>query len=168
MLVKKRTGEFQEFKREKIYNAILAAAQEVGLNDDKTLNIIKRICKEIRSENENVEFLTVEEIQNQVEEKLMGSHLKKVARAYIRYRYDREKIRNSKEDLMRRIGEKLMATNVENQNANVDERSFGGRVGEASRVVTKEYALDYCMSEMARSNHLNNEIYIHKQNCGAY
>ena len=54
-----------------------------------------------------------------------------------------------------------MATNVENQNANVDERSFGGRVGEASRVVTKEYALDYCMSEMARSNHLNNEIYIH-------
>ena len=30
-----------------------------------------------------------------------------------------------------------------------------------SRVVSKRYALDYCMSKMARENHENNEIYIH-------
>ena len=54
-----------------------------------------------------------------------------------------------------------MAQNVQNQNANVDEKSFGGRIGEASEVVMKNFALEHCMSEMAKNNHLNNEIYIH-------
>ena len=161
MLVKKRTGELQEFQGEKISNAINVAATEVNENNEGTQAIIKRIIKEIKSENKDKEFLTVEEIQDQVEDKLMGSHLKATARAYIRYRYDREKIRNSKEKLMSRIGEKLNATNVENQNANLDERSFGGRMGEATRVVTKEYALEECMSEMSYNNHMNNQIYIH-------
>jgi len=34
-------------------------------------------------------------------------------------------------------------------------------MGEANHVMTKEYALNYCMSKMSRENHLNNEIYIH-------
>jgi ribonucleoside-triphosphate reductase len=55
-----------------------------------------------------------------------------------------------------------MAQDIENQNANVDEHSFGGRMGEASRIVTKDYALNYFMSRKSRKNHLNNEIYIHK------
>jgi len=50
---------------------------------------------------------------------------------------------------------------VQNQNANIDEYSFGGRRGEAASELTKQYALDNCMSEMAKNNHLNNEIYIH-------
>lgn len=62
---------------------------------------------------------------------------------------------------MKGIASKLQAKNISNQNANVDESSFGGRMGEATRVVTKEYALYNCMSKMARENHLNNEIYIH-------
>lgn len=43
----------------------------------------------------------------------------------------------------------------------MDERSFGGRVGETSSYILKNYALNYCMSKMSRENHLNNEIYIH-------
>ena len=43
----------------------------------------------------------------------------------------------------------------------MDEYSFGGRMGEATDVMTKQYALDYCVSKMAKENHLNNEIYIH-------
>ena len=54
-----------------------------------------------------------------------------------------------------------MASNVQNQNANVDEMSFGGRLGEAASLVTKQYALDHLMSKMAVRNHLNNEIYTH-------
>ena len=34
-------------------------------------------------------------------------------------------------------------------------------MGEANRLVTKQYALDYCMTRKSRRNHLNNEIYIH-------
>ena len=63
---------------------------------------------------------------------------------------------------MKDITKKLMAADVQNQNANVDEHSFGGRMGEASRVVTKQYALDYCMSRKSRKNHMENMIYVHK------
>ena len=75
-------------------------------------------------------------------------------RAYDRYRTERTTIRN-------RIQSKIEATNVENQNANVDEASFGGRIGEADSAILKELALNEYMSEMARNNHINNEVYIH-------
>jgi len=84
-----------------------------------------------------------------------------VARAYIRYRYKKEVARNYKDDFITAIGEKLNASNVQNQNANLDEKSFGGRIGEASSYMTKDYALNYILSDMARKNHLENMIYIH-------
>ena len=59
------------------------------------------------------------------------------------------------------IGDKLEAKNVVNQNANVDEHSFGGRMGEARNELMKDYALNYMVSEMARTNHLENMVYIH-------
>lgn len=63
--------------------------------------------------------------------------------------------------LMKTIADKILASDIQNQNANLDEQSFGGRRGEASSAVLKQFALDYCMSDMSRRNHLNNEIYIH-------
>ena len=59
------------------------------------------------------------------------------------------------------VKEKLEASNVQNQNANMDEHSFGGRMGEARSELMKDYALNYLVSGMAKDNHLNNEIYIH-------
>ena len=161
MLVRKRTNELQEFQGEKIYNAIIAAMKSVDENNSSGISVAKRIVKEIKAENKDKDVITVEEIQNAVEEKLMGSHFKKTARSYIRYRYDREMIRNDKTKLMTEIGEKLRATNVENQNANVDERSFGGRAGEVNSEVLRQQALDFFLSEKARYNHLENRIYIH-------
>lgn len=162
MLVRKRNGELQEFDNKKIYNAMKAAVlDKYNELDSGTDNILKRITKEIKSENKDKEIIDIEDIQDMVENKLMGSRLKEVAREYIRYRYKKEVARNYKNDFIKAIGNKLQANNIENQNANVDEKSFGGRVGEASRLLTKQYALDHCMSEMARSNHENNLIYIH-------
>jgi ribonucleoside-triphosphate reductase len=63
--------------------------------------------------------------------------------------------------MMDTIGKKLACSDIQNQNANVDEKSFGGRVGETSDLIMKQYALDYCVSAKTKSNHLNNEIYIH-------
>jgi ribonucleoside-triphosphate reductase len=105
--------------------------------------------------------LTVENIQNAVEDYLMRSERKDVARSYIRYRYRKEVARNYTNDFIDAIKEKLNADDIQNQNANMDESSFGGRTGEASSVVTKKLALDYIVSAKARENHLNNEIYIH-------
>jgi ribonucleoside-triphosphate reductase len=105
--------------------------------------------------------MNVEEIQDLVEKYLMRSERPDVAKAYIRYRYKKEVAREFKHDFIDAIGEKLEARNVQNQNANIDEHSFGGRIGEASSVMTKRYALDYIMSDMAKRNHLENRIYIH-------
>ena len=80
---------------------------------------------------------TVEEIQNLIEDYLMRSERRDVARAYIRFRYKREVAREVKDTFFSAISEKLEARNVQNQNANVDEYSFGGRMGEATDVMTK-------------------------------
>ena len=91
----------------------------------------------------------------------MHSERPDVARAYIRFRYKREVAREYKQDFMKAYSEKLEAKNVKNQNANVDEYSFGGRMGEANGLMTKEYALDFCISPLAKKNHLENMVYIH-------
>ena len=63
--------------------------------------------------------------------------------------------------LGKKIVNKLKARNVLNQNANVDEYSFGGRIGEASSVQMKDIAINDLISPMARKNHLGNMVYIH-------
>ena len=161
MKVRKRDGRIQDFNYQKISNAIKGAMGDIGVTDQDEL--AHRIAKDIEKEliAGHVEIIDIEDLQNAVENKLMNSRQKDIARQYIRNRYDRERVRNSKTKLMSDVAEKLNALNVENQNANLDERSFSGRINEASRVVTKDFALNNCMSEMARNNHLNNEIYIH-------
>ena len=85
----------------------------------------------------------------------------KTARKYVRYRYRKEVIREQRDDFFMRLKPKIEATAVQNQNANVDEYSFGGRKGETDSEIMKEYALRYCMSDIARENHENNTIYTH-------
>ena len=159
----KRDGSQVQYDKDKIYEAINAANEECKERGDKYLYI-----HDIYDAIEDIDIrchayetdVDVEEIQNIVERVLM-SYEPDVARAYIRYRYMKEVAREHKADFFEAIGEKLAAKNVVNQNANVDEHSFGGRIGEASDAMMKEYALNFCMSKMARENHLSNQIYIH-------
>ena len=161
MNIIKRDGTIVKFDRKRIENAINAAFLEVDgklYETDTAKDIALDIEKTIKNSPTPI---TVESIQDQVEDFLMRSERRDVARAYIRYRYKKEVARNHKDDFMNAIGEKLAAKNVQNQNANVDEHSFGGREGEAASLMTKQYALDYIVSKMARENHLGNMIYIH-------
>ena len=159
MFIKKRNGNIVAFDKEKIIHAVNAAFLEVD-GEVKDSLIAEDIATIIEYEAA-FKDLTVEDVQDLVEEYLMSSDRKDVARAYIRFRFKREVAREQKKVFFDAISEKLEARNVKNQNANVDEHSFGGRMGEASDVMTKQYALDNCLSKMAKENHLNNEIYIH-------
>lgn len=162
MIVQKRDGRKVKFDKEKIKIAVLKAFIDV---DGEETPYAKEKARDIANHIESLnKCMSVEEIQDQVEDKLMASNRKDVARKYIIYRNNRSAIREKNTQLMKDISEKLNANNVQNQNANIDEKSFGGRAGEASDTVLKKYALDNCMSEMARNNHLNNEIYIHDLN----
>ena len=161
MQVIKRDGTLVEFNKERIENAINAAFLEVDgklyeTDTAKDISVdIEKIVKKLNGPT------SVESIQDWVEDFLMRSERRDVARAYIRYRYKKEVARNHSDEFMNAIGEKLAAKNVQNQNANVDEHSFGGREGEAASLMTKQYALDYIVSKMARENHLGNMIYLH-------
>lgn len=156
--VVKRDDTLVDFDGNKIIKAINAAFIE---QDGKENLIANKIASEIEKELEDFcDDESVEEIQDLVEEKLMN-YRPDVARAYIRYRYKKEIARKIKSDFFDAIGEKLQAKNVQNQNANVDEHSFGGRVGEASSLMTKQYALEFLISKKSRENHENNMVYIH-------
>ncbi len=159
--VKKRNGILVPFDKQRIVNAINKAFIEVDgtLYEEDTAN---DIADEIKySVKTTDKIISVEEIQDMVEDFLMRSERKDVAKTYIRYRYKREVARSGRDDFIKAFSEKINGTAIENQNANVDEMSFGGRVGAGSDLQMKRYALDYCVSDMARRNHENNEIYIH-------
>lgn len=160
MDVIKRDGSTVPFDKTKIITAILKAFLDVD-GQIYEIDTATDIAADIEKKYINTEFVNVEDIQDDVEEYLMRSERTDVARAYIRFRYKQEVAREYKNDFIEAIQEKLAADDVQNQNANVDEHSFGGRTGEASSIVTKTLALDYIVSPMAKSNHLNNEIYIH-------
>ncbi len=160
MHVIKRDGRVVQFDKDKITSAVLKAFKDVhGALKPEFETVADKIADEIS--NMSRATITVEEIQDIVEQKLMGSKHKSVAKKYILYREQRSKIRKQNSLIMKAISDKLAAKNVENQNANLDEKSFGGRMGSVTSEVMKDYALNYCMSEMAKNNHLNNEIYIH-------
>ena len=163
MYVKKRDGRIVEFNKQKIIDAILAAFKSVdGEIKDYALIKAENIAAYIQNyafeENKTLE---IEEIQDLVEKGLMSLKRKDIAKAYILYREERTKVRNKNTSLMQTIAEKVLASNVQNQNANVDEHSFGGRAGEARDELLKDYALNYIVSDISKANHLNNEIYIH-------
>ena len=162
IIVVKRDGTQVPYDRNKIICAINKALLEVD-GDICSKYISENVATSIESyfEYHTVECITVEEIQDLVEWNLINGPKPELAKAYIRYRYKREMARNNYKELMDTIGEKLSAANVQNQNANVDEYSFGGRMGEMNSAVARKYALDYIVSPMAKENHLNNMIYIH-------
>ena len=162
VIVVKRDGTQVPYDRNKIICAINKALLEVD-GDICSKYISENVATSIESyfEYHTVECITVEEIQDLVEWNLINGPKPELAKAYIRYRYKREMARNNYKELMDTIGEKLSAANVQNQNANVDEYSFGGRMGEMNSAVARKYALDYIVSPMAKENHLNNMIYIH-------
>ena len=162
VIIVKRDGSEMNFDRTKIVTAVEKALLEV----DGNLEYGYLAYNAARSVESYLEYydpacITVEEIQDLVEQCLIEGPRPDIAKSYIRYRYKRELARNNYKELMDTIGEKLSAANVQNQNANVDEYSFGGRMGEMNSAVARKYALEYLVSPMARKNHEENMVYIH-------
>lgn len=106
MKIKKRDGSLVDFNKDKIINAISKA----GFVASKTKNAIADVVEKMAKK----ETLTVEKIQDIVETELMLNYYPEVAREYVRYRYKRELIRNTKGAL----SEVLDIVNLSNQDVN--------------------------------------------------
>lgn len=159
--VVKRDGKKVDFNRKNVEKAIIAANKSVEsslrIDDDKIQKVVDFVENEATKQSE----IDVEDIQDLVEKGLQNKNCYAVAKSFILYRNERAKERFKRLDIMKRIKEKLDASNVQNQNANLDEHSFGGRKGEAESELLKQMALDYYVSPKFAKNHLNNRIYIH-------
>ena len=160
MNVIKRDGTPQEYSFVKIIDAINKAFGSVQQDvPEKFLEQVKEAVEKLLIKN-NGNGTPIEEIQDCIQKELIKRNKYEVVEAFINYRRKREEIREQKSDLMKQIQEKLSASNVQNQNANLDEASFGGRLGETSGAVAKNLALKK-MSKIARKNHEENMIYVH-------
>lgn len=157
----KRDGKKVDFNRKNVEKAIIAANKSVEprlrIDDDK----IQKVADFVENEATKQSEIDVEDIQDLVEKGLQNKNCYAVAKSFILYRNERAKERFKRMDIMKRIKEKLDASDVQNQNANLDEHSFGGRKGEAESELLKQMALDYYVSPKFAKNHLNNRIYIH-------
>lgn len=106
MKIKKRDGSLVDFNKDRIINAISKA----GFVASKTKNAIADVVEKMAKK----ETLTVEKIQDIVETELMLNYYPEVAREYVRYRYKRALIRNTKGAL----SEVLDIVNLSNQDVN--------------------------------------------------
>ena len=84
----------------------------------------------------------MKKFQDLVEDTLLKSKFNRTAKSYILFRDMRTRNRDNKSKLLKDIAKKLNGTNIVNQNANLDEASFGGRKGEAANELMKWFALN--------------------------
>ena len=155
----KRDGRTEEYDFSKVKVAVTRTFEECQeVVSDKFMSQLEQ---EMSAEFENQEKVSVDDIHDLIQKFLIKKNKYDIVKAYVLMRERRDKERELKSKVLRGMREKLDAKNIQNQNANLDEMSFGGRTGEAARVATKEIALSCCMSEMARKNHEENVVYIH-------
>ena len=103
----------------------------------------------------------MEEIQDQVEERLMASNRKDVARKYIIYRNERNKIRKSKTYAVFNSIVNTESNDVTKENANMNAETPAGMMMKFASETTKAYTDDELISDEAREAVDNNYIHIH-------
>lgn len=162
MKVEKRDGTIQQYNFEKIENAVSKVFSAIGEDvPEKLIEQLREHFDNIIAKKDADYVMPIENIQDILRDFLIKKNKVKAAETFILYRKKREEIREQKSWLTKEITRKLKGNDVENQNANLDEASFGGRIGEAARVVTKDWALKNVMSKTAKKNHEENIVYTH-------
>ena len=159
MQVIKRDGRVVEFNKERIIDAVTKSmAQTVGGVD---IDLANRIANSVEKQLEDKNQVSVYEIQDVVEKKLMGSSRKEVAQSYITYRYNRDVARKSKtkEIFLDIIGAK--ANDITRENANMNADTPAGMMMKFASETTKPFVDDFLLSPEVREAMKNGYIHIH-------
>lgn len=127
-IITKRDGSHDRFSLDKIMNAIIKAFQSVG--EDVDLNAVSKILSHLSIS----EGITVEDIQNQVEEALMREGYYKVAKSFMLYRQRHNEDRETLEKL-KFLTDYCKASNAAtgskfDANANVEHKNIATLIGE--------------------------------------
>ncbi len=155
--VVKRDGRVVIFDNRKIVDAILKAMNVTDEGEDIVLaaEIASAISKI------NVDNMSVEDIQDQVEYELMNSPRKEVAKKYIAYRNQRNLARKAKS---REIFQEIIdaqATEITRENANMNADTPAGMMMKFASESTKSYVDECLLSDDVKEAVKNNYIHIH-------
>ncbi len=164
--IKKRDGKIVNFNPEKITIAITkagTATEEFGEARAKQLS--EKVLK-LAEEQVKTRIPQVEQVQDLVEQVLLESKFKKTAKAYILYREERNRIRESNSRLMHTFATISQAdakedSDVKRGNANVDGDSAMGKMLQFGAEGSKEFAKTFLMDERFARAHDSGEIHIH-------
>ena len=163
--VKKRNGLATEFDIKKISDAITSAFEACDKQFNN--NIIDFIALKVTADFEpkiKEGFVTVEDIQDSCENVLVQAGYADVAKAYILYRRQREKLRNMKSTIL--DYKDIVDQYVKNMDWRVKENStvtysVGGLILSNSGAITANYWLSEIYDDEISNAHKNADIHIH-------
>ena len=160
MKIIKRDGTINNFEVDKIKNAISKACQEIGkdMSDSEILNIVMNVVSNINSymEENKLTEINVEQIQDFVEKNL--SDYKDILIAYKNYRRERNRIRDTKTDIMKTV--KAIGVETDRDNANVGNNFSAKLLRIASESNKWTQTSSVIPKEMAKL-HENGDLYFH-------
>jgi ribonucleoside-triphosphate reductase len=161
--IQKRNGDIVAFDSVKILDAMRQANKVVdGENMTPTdlLFLTEKVCECIPGDQ-----CSVEEVQDYVEQTLIRFGYGKTAKAYILYRAEHTKIRNTESDLME-IYQRLTYSHakdedIKRENANIDADTAMGTMLKYGSEGSKYFIDNYVLPKDIAAAHINGEIHIH-------
>lgn len=162
LYILKRDGSEQPFDAEKIRSAIMKAYRAGGVRPDTSrIDVVVRRIESVARANDN-DRLAVEDIQDMVEQALMGLD-PFIAKKYIIYRewrtVERDKRTNLKHTMDGIVTVENNDTNL--SNANMSAYTPAGQMMTFASEVTKDYTNKYLLSNVYARAHNNGDIHIH-------
>ncbi|SHK54974.1 anaerobic ribonucleoside triphosphate reductase [Tepidibacter formicigenes] len=168
--VKKRDGRIINFSKDKVTRAIFLAASEVAKKEGKLpdYSMAESLADEVIGLL-NRRFIgqipNVEDVQDAVVKTLIETGHAKTSEAYILYRAERSRIRNSKTRLMRAIKEITFldanSADIKRENANIDGNTAMGTMLQYGSAVSKEFCKEFVIKPEHAIAHDKGDIHIH-------
>ena len=155
----KRDGSVVEFDKGRIINAIRKTFEQASR--EPNMKLIEKIASQVEDLPDKV--LAVEQIQDIVVKKLMGSSEKDMAMSYQSYRTLKAEIREKEKGIYRQIGELVDASNKKllSENANKDAKTISVQRDLLAGISSRDYYLNKIVPEHIKLAHIKGEIHLH-------
>lgn len=159
-VVEKRDGSRVPFDQVRISQAIVAASQA---SEPTSEGFADGVANHVAKQFNNQQQVKIDEIQAAVEEQLMQSPYRKLARAYIEYRHDRDLARERSSQLNKDIAGLMEQSDNEilNENANKDAKVIPTQRDLLAGIVAKHYAKKYILPRDIVEAHERGDIHYH-------
>ena len=162
--IRKRDGRLADYDISKIENAIAKAMISLGDGEIKDCKKMAKITELNLMEKFEDKIPSVEDVQDMVENVLMTNGYENVAKAYILYRKDHEKVRNIQNTVMdykQTVDKYLNLADWRVKENSTVTYSVGGLILSNSGAITANYWLSEVYDKEIEQAHKNADIHIH-------